>query len=250
MVTVRDQLRTVEAPAGTRANSRSDEVARVADRTGDSEYRQVGGSGRMDETINRLHARDARADEDRGDDGQARASLRDLRAQRERDAKRHGGQRIPEVVDQVGEQGDAAAGDEHCGLSQRGKTKDGQGQRDGAYALAGALDAVPDQSVRMTGTAVVRVAVSIAAVGRAIGMPAVALVVMFSQRPRNAQAGQKVTMGASVGVAMHTSAVPMCPSMLGVCHEEKIPTATPTHGRLHKGAGLASDLLSHWPSSQ
>ena len=49
------------------------------------------------------------ADEDRRDNGKACASLCDLRAQSERDAKRHSRQGVPEVVDQVGEQRDAAA---------------------------------------------------------------------------------------------------------------------------------------------
>src|SRR2546427_13228296 len=53
----------------------------------------------MDEALDGLYAHDARADEDRGYDCKARASLGDLRAKRERDSQWHGGQGIAEVVD-------------------------------------------------------------------------------------------------------------------------------------------------------
>jgi len=77
----------------------------------------------VDEPRHGLDASDARADEDRGDDGETGTSLGERGAQREGDAERDGGQRVAEVVDQVGEQSDAAAGYENDRLSDAGQTE-------------------------------------------------------------------------------------------------------------------------------
>jgi transposase len=61
--------------------------------------------------------------------------------------KRHGGQGVAEVVDQVSQQSDAAAGDEHDSLSDSGEPEDRKPERDGTDALSRALDAVVDQPV-------------------------------------------------------------------------------------------------------
>ena len=71
----------------------------------------------MDESVNGLEAGHAGACEDSGDDGQSGAPLRQLRAQSESDPEWDSRQSIPEVVDQVGQQRDAAAEGEHDGLS-------------------------------------------------------------------------------------------------------------------------------------
>ena len=81
-------------------------------RRGRATSRCVGADG-VDEALHGLDARDAGADEDRGDDCQSGATLRDPGVQGERDPQRHGREGIAEVVDQVGEQRDAAAGEEH-----------------------------------------------------------------------------------------------------------------------------------------
>jgi len=67
--------------------------------------------------------------------------------QRERDAERDGGERVAEVVDQVGKQRDAAAHDEHGRLCERGESQDAEGERHRAYALTRALDALVNQAV-------------------------------------------------------------------------------------------------------
>ncbi len=124
MVPVSDERRTIESLPGTQAYARRDEIAGIADRAGKRECRQMGRSGGMNKSADGLDARHARTSENGGYDGQAGASLRDLGVQSERDPEWHGGQRITEVVDQVGQQSDAAAGDEHEGLSDGGEPQD------------------------------------------------------------------------------------------------------------------------------
>ena len=63
----------------------------------------------MNHPLHSLNSGNTGADEDRRDNGKARASLCELRAQSKRDPKRHSRQGVPEVVDQVSEQSDAAA---------------------------------------------------------------------------------------------------------------------------------------------
>ena len=101
----------------------------------------------MDQANNGLHPGDARADEDGRHDRQARAPLGQRGAQRKRDAQRHGCQGVAEVVDQISQQRDAAAGDEHDRLGDRGEPENRERQRDGADAVVGALDAVVDEPV-------------------------------------------------------------------------------------------------------
>ena len=102
MVPISDKRRTVEPLPGAQAYTRRNEVASVADDPGKRECSQMGRSGGMDKAPYSLNPRYTRTDEDGRHDGQAGASLCYLRVQRERDPERHGGQRIAEVVDQVG----------------------------------------------------------------------------------------------------------------------------------------------------
>ena len=62
----------------------------------------------MDEPQDRLVEGDAGRDEDREHDGEAGDLLAAGAAQEERDPERHRGQRVAEVVDQIGEQRDRA----------------------------------------------------------------------------------------------------------------------------------------------
>ncbi|TMK69629.1 MAG: hypothetical protein E6G49_12415 [Actinobacteria bacterium] len=84
----------------------------------------------MDEPADRLNSRDACTYEDRRDDEQARGPFGALGAQGEGDPQRKRGQRVAEVVDQVGEQGDAIGGDEDHRLGDGGNAEDGQRQGD------------------------------------------------------------------------------------------------------------------------
>ena len=76
-------------------------------------------------------------------------ALRPLGAKQEGDRQRHRGARVAEVVDQVGEQSDAAAGEIDRQLSGRGDAEDRKRQADRAQTLARSLDARVDQAVRM-----------------------------------------------------------------------------------------------------
>src|SRR2546430_4688372 len=98
----------------------------------------MGWGGGINEAPYGPEAGHASADEYCCHDGQARASLRDVRVQGKRDPEWHGGQGIAEVMDQVSQQSDAAARDKHDGLSYGGEPEDGKRQRDGPDAGSGA----------------------------------------------------------------------------------------------------------------
>jgi len=101
----------------------------------------------MDEAQDRLIAGDASRDEDRGDDEQPGDPLSADRAQKEGDAQRERRGRIAEVVDQVGEQGDAAAGEEDRDLGESGDSEHRQRETNRLQSLAGAFDALVNQAV-------------------------------------------------------------------------------------------------------
>lgn len=125
------------------------EIARVSNRSGEREDREVARRLRVDLSADGLISSDAGADEDRRDDCQPSPPLSDSRAQRERDPQRKRGQRITEVVDQVGEQRDAAARQEHRQLKDRRHSEYRERERDSTNPISRALYAVIDQAVRM-----------------------------------------------------------------------------------------------------
>ena len=126
------------------------------------ERREVLGLVRVQQAVDRLVAGDAGADEDGEYDGEAGPALGARAAQGEGDRERDRGGGVAEVVDEVGEQGDAAGGDEDEQLGDRGGAEDDEREPDGAQALAGALDRLVDEAV---GVAAVAVAVAVVVVG-------------------------------------------------------------------------------------
>ena len=91
---------------------------------------------RVDEALDRLVERDARGHEDREHDGEAGELLGAEAAQVEGDPERNGGQRVPEVVHEVGEERDRACEHEDRELCERRQTEDREAERDGLDALA------------------------------------------------------------------------------------------------------------------
>ena len=114
---------------------------------------------RVDQAADRLHERDAGAEEDRRDDEVAGRLLASRAAEEERDPERHGGERVAEVVDQVGEERDAVARDEDDDLRKRRDEEHDEGDRDRADARTGADDRRVDQPVAVPMAASVRVLV-------------------------------------------------------------------------------------------
>ena len=108
---------------------------------------EVLGLVRVQQAVDRLVAGDAGADEDREHDGEAGPALGARAAQGEGDRERDRGGGVAEVVDEVGEQRDAARGDEDDELGDRGRAEDEQREADGAQALARALDRLVDEAV-------------------------------------------------------------------------------------------------------
>ena len=103
VVAVRDQRRAREPPAGTQPHLGGDLVPDEADHPGGGEHPEVGQVLRVDEALDRLVERDAGRDEDREHDGEPGELLGAEVAQEERDPERDRGQRVAEVVDQVGQ---------------------------------------------------------------------------------------------------------------------------------------------------
>lgn len=141
------QRSTVQAPPSTHANLRGDEVSAIADRARDTQGEEMRRRTRMNEPLHRLNARHARADEDRSNDSQARTTLGPIRTKRESDPERDRGQRVAEVVDQIGEQRNAATRDKHDGLRERGQAENREREQDRADAVPRALDAPIDEAV-------------------------------------------------------------------------------------------------------
>jgi hypothetical protein len=102
---------------------------------------------RVDQTLDRLPQRDAGADEDRCHHEVACAFLGLEGAQQERDPQRNGGQRVPEVVDQVGQQRDAAGEHEHHELQDEGDQQDEQAPGHRAQPIARGDDRPGDEPV-------------------------------------------------------------------------------------------------------
>src|SRR4051794_5905376 len=109
----------------------------------------MGRSLGIDQAGDRLNPGDACRDEDGRDDEKPGDALRALRAEQERNRERYRRRRIPEVVDQVREEGDAPAGDEDRELAGRCETEHGERKADSDQALSGSFDARVDQAVGM-----------------------------------------------------------------------------------------------------
>jgi hypothetical protein len=80
----------------------------------------------VDQPRDGLDPRDASRGEDRPDDEQPGEALRTLRPKQERNRQGDRRRGVPEVVDQIGQQGDASAGDEDCELSGRREAEHGE----------------------------------------------------------------------------------------------------------------------------
>ncbi len=112
---------------------------------------------------------DSGRDEDREDDEETSDPLGPLGAHEERDPERDRRRRIPEVVDQVGKQGDAAGADEDRDLSERGRGEYRQRDSDRLQPLAGSFDRVMDQAVAVA-VIVGMVVVAVVRVPSVVGM--------------------------------------------------------------------------------
>jgi hypothetical protein len=145
VVAVGDEGGAVEATAGGGADAGGEGVAGPAEQAGGGEGDEVVDLLGVDQSPHRLDPGDAGGDEDRQDDEVAGAALGPLRAQGEGDPERDRRRRVAEVVDQVGEQGDAAGEDEDRRLRSRRQPEDQQREEDSADPLARALDRGVDE---------------------------------------------------------------------------------------------------------
>jgi len=103
----------------------------------------------VDEAIHGLPERDARRHQDREHDGVACPPLGASGAEEEGRSDRDSGEGVPEVVDEIGQKGNAPGEGVDARLSQGCRTEDRQADEHGAKPLAGADDRGIDPSVRV-----------------------------------------------------------------------------------------------------
>ena len=149
VVAVGDQGGAGESAAAAESDLGGELVAEEADQAGGGEHPEVRQVLRVDEAEDRFVERDAGGDEDGEHDGEAGELLGAEGAQVEGDPERDGGERVAEVVDQVGEQRDRAGEGKDRDLRACGESEDGEADRDGLDAGAGADDRAVDETVRV-----------------------------------------------------------------------------------------------------
>lgn len=136
MMPIRQQCGTLKALASSRADPSRDVVAGESKGSGNGQNREMIRRDGMQQTSRRLDAGHARAEPDHDDHCDTSSPFCARRTQEEGKAKGHGGQCIAEVVNQIREEGDAAARDEDPGLHRGGRAQDRKGAGDGADSLA------------------------------------------------------------------------------------------------------------------
>ena len=135
VVSVGHESRAVEPPARARPDHRGHEVAAEPDHSREGEREQLLGRLWIHEPLERLVAGDARADEDRENHAEPCVSLRAFGAERECDSEGDCRGGVAEVVNEVGEEGDAVADEEDSNLRESGRCEHAEGERDGAKTL-------------------------------------------------------------------------------------------------------------------
>ena len=149
MVAVCDESGAVELPPCSGSHLRSDHVAAKADQARQGERNQMTRRFGVDEALQGFVGSDAGRHEDRRDDRETGVPFGSIRAQHERDAERNRRQCITDVVDQIGEEGDAACQDEDQGLDACGKSEDSEGNRYCPQAVARPFDGWVYEAVGM-----------------------------------------------------------------------------------------------------
>ena len=126
----------------------------------------------VDEAVNRFDTGRHRRDEDRGHDEVARGAFSSTAVKKERDAERHSSERVPAVVDEVGQQSDRPRGCKHHGLHDSGDTEHHEADRNGADTFVRADDRGVHETMGVTVVMVV-VVVAFVGAGRAHQQPRV-----------------------------------------------------------------------------
>ena len=108
----------------------------------------------MDEPVDCLVTGHRARGEDGEDDEVARVALGPIGAHQEGRAQRDRGGGVAEVVDQVGEEGDAAGAEKDRHLRQGGEAENAEGEENGADARPGAFDRGIDEAVGVSVLAV------------------------------------------------------------------------------------------------
>jgi len=103
VVAVRHQCRTFEPAPGSRPYLGGDEVATAPNESRQGKHEESVGRLRIDDALESLIGGDTGRDEDRCDNRKAGVPLGSLGAKEEGSGKWHSGERVADVVDEVGE---------------------------------------------------------------------------------------------------------------------------------------------------
>ena len=105
---------------------------------------------RLDETLDRLVERDTRRRENGKDDCEARDLLGAEATEEERDSERDGGERVAEVVNEVGEERDGAGERKYGELRECRSPEESEADRDCLDTFARPNDRAIDEPVRVS----------------------------------------------------------------------------------------------------
>lgn len=150
MVAVGDQRRTGEPAARTKANLGGDLVPDEPNRAGGCKYPQMREVLGVQEALDGLIQGDTGGDEDHQDDCETGQLLAPETAKEEGDAEWYGGERVAEVVNQIGEQRNRVRDEEDRDLRNRGETENRKAECNRLDAFARTNNRAIDESMRMT----------------------------------------------------------------------------------------------------
>jgi hypothetical protein len=207
VVAVSNKSGACESSPGTKPTLSREFVAHEPDHPGRGKHPQVRQVLGMNESLDRFVERDTRGHEDREHYRETCKPLNAETAQIEGDAERYGGQRIAEVVYEVGEERDRRGQREDRKLGERGDAENPEAEGDRSDSLTRPNDGTINKAVGVS------VSVSVMVV-RGIG-----------HRP--AEAEPEVTMRRGVWMGVAPPPVPVCVGESA--HGWRLPSHSSSH---------------------
>src|SRR3990170_2906373 len=164
VISVSDQRRARKSPSGPEPHLRGNLVPEEADDARERQRAEIRERLGVDEADDGLVERNTGGDEYREDDEEPRDPLGPKRPKQKGDADWDRRCGVPEVVDEVGEQGNGVRNGEDRQLRKSSEPQDPEADRDGPEAGARAHDRAFDQPVRVTMPSSVLVLVAVVVV--------------------------------------------------------------------------------------
>ena len=149
VVAVGDECRAVQLPTRTEAHLRCDLIAKESEEACECEWPEVFDVFGIDETFDRLPQGHTSGYEDREHNRVSGPALCSGGTEQEGDANGYGGQRIADVVDEVGKESHTPGEQIDGGLRDRSCAQDGKADEDRSQAMARPHYRSVDDPVRM-----------------------------------------------------------------------------------------------------